>query len=65
MLAHLQVGQTPGPVTLGAPWAFVPDMSDGAVTQIDRSNGRIVGTIKVGDPKVLRDMGCATDSVHA
>jgi DNA-binding beta-propeller fold protein YncE len=65
MVAHVQVGQTPGPVTLGGQWAFVPNMSDGAVSQIDRSNGQIVATIRVGDIKVLRDRGCAPDSVHA
>ena len=50
---------------LGGAWAFVPDMSDGAVSQIDRSSGRLVATITVGDPKVLRSQGCAPDSVHA
>jgi hypothetical protein len=65
MLAHLHVGQTPGPVTLGGDWAFVADMGDGTVSQIDRSSGRLVATIPVGDPKVLRSQGCAPDSVHA
>jgi len=65
LVAHLRVGQTPGPVTLGGDWAFVPDMSDGTVSQIARASGRLVATITVGDPKVLRSMGCAPDSVHA
>jgi hypothetical protein len=65
MVAHVTVGRTPGPVTLGARWAFVPNMSDGTVTQIDRSTGKIVATISVADPRVLRAQGCAPDSVHA
>ncbi len=62
---HFTVGQTPGPVTLGGKWAFVANMSDGTVTQIDRDAGKIVATITVADPKVLRAQGCAPDSVHA
>jgi hypothetical protein len=65
MVAHVKVGQTPGPVTLGGRWAFVPNMSDGTVTQIDRGTGKVVSTINVADPRVLRDQGCAPDSVHA
>jgi DNA-binding beta-propeller fold protein YncE len=64
MVAHVRVGQTPGPVTLGGRWAFVPNMSDGTVTQIDRASGKVVATITVADPHVLRDQGCAPDSVH-
>ena len=41
------------------------NMSDGTVTQIDRGTGRVVATITVADPKLLRDQGCAPDSVHA
>lgn len=63
--AHVHVGQTPGPVALGGEWAFVPNMSDGTVSQIARSTGREVATITVTDPKVLRSVGCAPDSVHA
>src|ERR1700694_4438303 len=33
-------------------WAFVPNMSDGTVTQIDRSTGKTVATISVADPHV-------------
>ena len=65
MVAHQHVGQTPGPVILGGKWAFVADMGDGAVSQIDRSSGRLVATITVSDPQVLRSRGCAPDSVHA
>jgi DNA-binding beta-propeller fold protein YncE len=65
MVAHVKVGQTPGPVTLGGRWAFVPNMSDGTVTQIDRGSGKVVATISVADPHVLRAQGCAPDSVHA
>jgi DNA-binding beta-propeller fold protein YncE len=65
MVAHIKVGQTPGPVTLGGRWAFVPNMSDGTVTQIERATGKVVATITVADPHVLRDQGCAPDSVHA
>ena len=65
MVAHAKVGQTPGPVTLGGHWAFVANMSDGTVSQIDRGSGRVVATIKIADPGVLRDQGCAPDSVHA
>jgi DNA-binding beta-propeller fold protein YncE len=65
LVAHVKVGQTPGPVTLGGRWAFVPNMSDGTVTQIDRSTGKVVATITVADPHVLRNQGCAPDSVHA
>lgn len=64
-VAHIKVGLTTGPITLGGRWAFVPDMSDGTVTQIDRATGKIVATIKVADPHVLRSQGCAPDSVHA
>jgi len=62
---HVAVGQTPGPVTLGGAWAFVANMSDGTVSQIDRASGRTVATIAVADPKVLRAQSCAPDSVHA
>ena len=65
MVAHVKVGQTPGPITLGGRWAFVPNLSDGTVTQIDRGTGKVVATITVADPHVLRDQGCAPDSVHA
>ncbi|TAN31637.1 hypothetical protein EPN29_10430 [bacterium] len=65
MVAHVRVGQTPGPVTLAGGWAFVPNMSDGTVTQIDRADGKVVATIDVADPHVLREQGCAPDSVHA
>ena len=62
---HTKVGQTPGPITIGGSWAFVPNMSDGTVSQIDAASGRVVATIKVADPGVLRAQGCAPDSVHA
>jgi outer membrane protein assembly factor BamB len=65
MVASVKVGQTPGPVTLGGQWAFVANMSDGTVTQIERKTGKAVATIAVADPKVLRAQGCAPDSVHA
>jgi hypothetical protein len=65
MVAHIKVGQTPSPVTLGGHWAFVANMSDGTVTQIERASGRVVATIAVADPNVLRAQGCAPDSVHA
>src|SRR5260370_17684926 len=65
MVASVRVGQTPGPITLGGQWAFVANMSDGTVSQIQRSTGKLVATIPVADPKVLRAQGCAPDSVHA
>ena len=65
VVASVKVGQTPGPIVLGGRWAFVANMSDGTVTQIDRPNGKVVATIAVASPKVLRDQGCAPDSVHA
>jgi hypothetical protein len=65
MVASIRVGQTPGPITLGGQWAFVANMSDGTVSQIQRSTGKVVATIPVADPKVLRAQGCAPDSVHA
>jgi hypothetical protein len=64
-VAHLKVGRTPSPITLGGRWAFVANTSDGTVTQIDRGAGTIVATIKVADTRVLRAQGCAPDSVHA
>jgi hypothetical protein len=64
MVAQIKVGQTPGPVVLGGAWAFVPNMSDGTISQINRSDGKIVATIRVSDPGVLRTQGCAPDSVH-
>src|SRR5215472_13981964 len=60
-----RVGQTPGPITVGGQWAFVPNMSDGTVSQIDGASGHVVATIKIADPGVLRAQGCAPDSVHA
>jgi len=65
VVASLKVGRTPGPVTLGGPWAFVANMSDGTVSEIERSTGRLVATIQVADPTALRIQGCAPDSVHA
>ncbi len=65
MVAHARVGLTPGPVTLGGRWAFVADMGEGDVSQLDRATGRVVATIRVADPKALRAQGCAPDSVHA
>src|SRR5260370_20458777 len=65
MVASVKVGQTPGPVVLGGRWAFVANMSDGTVSQIDRTSGKLVATIPVADPHVLRDQGCAPTSVHA
>lgn len=65
MVAHVKVGQTPGPVVLGDRWAFVANMGDGTVTQIDRNTGKVVATIPVADLKVLRAQDCAPDSVHA
>jgi outer membrane protein assembly factor BamB len=65
MVRHIKVGQTPSPVTLGDKWAFVANMSDGTVTQIERASGKVLATITVADPKVLRAQGCAPDSVHA
>jgi hypothetical protein len=65
MVAHAVVGHTPGPVTLGGRWAFVANMSDGTVSQMQRSDGRVVTTIKVADVTALRNQGCAPDSVHA
>lgn len=64
MVANVKVGQTPGPVTLGGRWAFVPNMNDGTVTQINRADGKVVATIRIEDPGVLRGQGCAPDSVH-
>jgi outer membrane protein assembly factor BamB len=65
MVHQVKVGQTPSPVTLGGHWAFVANMSDGTITQIERATGKVVATIAVADPKVLRAQGCAPDSVHA
>lgn len=65
LVHRVNVGRTPGPVTLGGQWAFVPNMSDGTVTQIERASGKVVATITVADPQVLRAQGCAPDSVHA
>ena len=65
VVAHLKAGKTAGPVRLGGPWAFVPNMGEGTVSQIDRASGRLVATIQVTDPKTLRAQGCAPDSVHA
>jgi DNA-binding beta-propeller fold protein YncE len=65
MVVRTQVGRTPGPVTLGGAWAFVPNMSDGTVTQIDRITGRTVATIRVGDPQTLLNQGCNPGSEHA
>jgi hypothetical protein len=64
MVANIKVGQTPGPVILGGRWAFVANMSDGTITQINRADGKIVATVRVDDPGVLRSQGCAPDSVH-
>lgn len=65
MVASSRVGLTPGPVVLGGKWAFVANMGEGSVSQIERSDGRVVATIKVTDPQAMRDQGCAPDSVHA
>ena len=65
VVAHISVGKTPGPVRLGGQWAFVPNMGEGTVTQVERTSGKVVATIVVTDPRVLRDQGCAPDSVHA
>jgi hypothetical protein len=65
MVAHVRAGERTGPITLGGRWAFAPNMADGTVTQIDRTSGRVVATIRVSDPQVLRAQGCAPDSVHA
>lgn len=65
MTAHTTVGLTPGPVTLGGAWAFVADMGQGEVSELDRSTGRVLATIKVADPRALRAQGCAPTSVHA
>jgi hypothetical protein len=65
MTAEIKVGSTPGPVVLGGKWAFVANMSDGTVTQMARSTGKIVATIDVASPALLRAQGCAPDSVHA
>lgn len=63
-MGHTRVGQTPGPVVLGGKWAFVANMSDGTVSQLDRASVRVIATIKVTSPQVLRDQSCAPDSVH-
>jgi DNA-binding beta-propeller fold protein YncE len=65
MVAEIKVGRTPGPIVLGGSWAFVANMSDGTVTQMERSTGKVVATINVANPAVLRSQGCAPDSVHA
>lgn len=65
LVAHTQVGHTPGPVVLGGQWAFVANMSDGTVTQMRRSDGRVVATIETANVSALRSEGCAPDSVHA
>jgi len=65
MVARAVIGQTPGPVTLGGQWAFVANMGDGTVSQLSRSTGRVVATIRVADPHALLAQGCAPDSVHA
>ncbi len=64
-VAQVRAAERAGPVTIGGRWAFVPNMADGTVTQIDRTAGRAVATISVSDPRVLREQGCAPDSVHA
>jgi len=65
LTAQAKVGRTPGPVVLGDKWAFVANMSDGTLTEIDRATGRVAATITVADPSLLRAQGCAPDSVHA
>jgi outer membrane protein assembly factor BamB len=65
MVAHFRTSDLTGPVVLGGQWAFVPNMSTGTVTQVDRATGGPVATIDVADPQLLRAQGCAPDSVHA
>jgi outer membrane protein assembly factor BamB len=65
VVGHLRTSDLTGPVLLGGRWAFVPNMSKGTVTQIDRGSGKTVATIDVADPQLLRAQGCAPDSVHA
>jgi DNA-binding beta-propeller fold protein YncE len=62
---HVRTSELAGPVTVGGHWAFVPNMAAGSVTEIDMRSERIVATIQLADPKVLRAQGCAPDSVHA
>lgn len=64
-IGQVEVGRSTGPVTLGGRWAFAPNTSDGTVTQIERTSGKVVATVHVTNPQVLRDQGCAPDSVHA
>lgn len=64
-VARLRAGQTAGPVALAGRWAFVPNMGDGTVTQIDRAARRVVATIRVSEPKALLDQGCAPTDTHA
>jgi len=52
-------------VTLGGPWAFVPNMGDGTISEIDRASGKTTATIRVGDPQTLLDQGCNPGSEHA
>ena len=65
VVAHITVGKNAGPVRLGGQWAFVPNMGDGTVTQVDRTSGKVAATIPVSDPRAVLDQGCAPDSVHA
>jgi outer membrane protein assembly factor BamB len=65
VVAHLRTSDLTGPVVVGGRWAFVPNMSKGTVTQIDRASGKTVATIFVADPGLLRAQGCAPDSEHA
>ncbi len=63
--ARFKAGRTAGPVTLAGRWAFVPNMGDGTVTQIDRAARRVVATIPVSDPQQLLNEGCAPADNHA
>jgi hypothetical protein len=64
-VAHVQAGPTTSPVVLGDSWAFVANMGDGTVTQIDRASGKVVARIAVADTRLLREKDCAPTSVHA
>jgi streptogramin lyase len=62
--ATLHVGVTPGVPVVGGGFVWVPNSADGTISKIDPRTDRVVDTIRVGDPALLRERGCTPPNVH-
>jgi DNA-binding beta-propeller fold protein YncE len=54
-----------GAVAAGEGFVWIADASEGRLLKVDERSGRVVATLRIGDPAVLLRAGCSAPNVHS